>query len=248
MGLLKCNHPLLLTNYRYEVVQPSKEHQNRLKNITCSVRNTGVDHSLVGTSVWPQFHTGINPTSLRRSYSETTDCKSRCAAPGACSGRIMLDIDKPAQIMRSRYNFLETKPPGPSCMVPSTITVLPSNVHNAYRYETKLTENQQPVQRTVEDLRTTSIHPIFRTSYRYNYVRPRPPGASARPVEDLVQQRYACHRYGAAEAPWEAWKRWHWGVNSCCRHFRPFSWSEHCCFRFSLVQSISPNWIWTVHD
>ena len=196
MGLLGCNHPLLLSSYRYEVIKPNQKRADRLRRIQCNNKHPWLDHPLFGTNFRQEFANNMNPVSLRPSGSSEP-------SPGAASGRIKLTNISPLQRTSARYDFMASRPPGGSCVDPSGgRPVMPNHdtMHTAYRYETRQTERQQPPLQT-DDFRADSCNPVMRTSFRYEYVRPRPAGAVPRPVADPMQQAYICHRYGAASAP-----------------------------------------------
>lgn len=198
MGLLGCNHPLLLSSYRYECIKPNKERTERLNKLLCNNKHPWLDHPLFATSFREEFANSMNPVILQKSKStEGASCSL-----GAGSGRIKLTNISPLQRTNARYDFMTSKPAGKSCLTSGTRVVTPNheNMHTAYRYETRMTEKQQPVLQT-EDFKTNYSNPILRTSFRYEYVPPRPPGASVKPVADPVHQRYACHRHGVAGAP-----------------------------------------------
>ncbi|KAF0291116.1 hypothetical protein FJT64_010740 [Amphibalanus amphitrite] len=199
MGLLGCNHPLLLSCYRYEVIKPNQQRTDRLKKIQCNNKHPWLDHPLFGTNFREEFANSMNPVTMRPPPAS----EPACTAPGACSGRIKLTNISPLQRTSARYDFMTSRPATGGCVQPGVRTVLPNHdtMHTAYRYETRLTERQQPAVQPAEDFRTNSCNPIMRTNYRYEYARPRPAGAVPRPVADPVQQRYACHRYGAANPP-----------------------------------------------
>ena len=198
MGLLGCNHPLLLSSYRYEVIKPNQQRADRLKEIQRNNKHPWLDHPLFGTNFREEFANSMNPVTLRTSRSSET----ACLAPGACSGRIRLTNISPLQRTSARYDFMTSRPSGGGCVEPGVRLVTPNHdtMHTAYRYETRLTEQQRPALQT-EDFRANSCNPIMGTNFRYEYVPPRPTGAVPRPVADPIQQAYTCHRYGAANMP-----------------------------------------------
>lgn len=177
---LDFNHPLLLSCYRYEVLKPRKERQDRLNKICINNKHPWLDHPLMGTNFRQEFANCMNPVSLTEARRQAEPSQSKYTS-GEHSGTdhskkyIKLDNTNPLQRTSARYDFMTTKPSGPSCLIPGTIRILPNNVirDTPYRYETRMTEQQRPTRQPRSDFKANYINPLFRTNFRYEYLKPR---------------------------------------------------------------------------